>query len=257
MSTRIKSLFVKKKNNILSVYFTAGYPNVDDTMEIVKNLDAAGVDLIEIGMPFSDPLADGPVIQESSQQAIKNGMTIKLLFEQLKELRNVTEIPIVLMGYLNPVMQYGEEAFLSKCAEVGIDGIILPDLPVDIYTKYWKTLCEKEGISNIFLITPQSSEERIKAIDDVSNAFVYVVSSNSITGANKKFDRQSEYYKSIKQLGLKNPTLIGFGIHNKETFESACEYSNGVIIGTAFIKHITPEGIDKQSIQKFVNSIRS
>ncbi len=257
MSTRIKSLFEKKKNNILSVYFTAGYPAIDDTMEIIKNLDASGVDLIEIGMPFSDPLADGPVIQESSQQAIKNGMTIKLLFEQLKELRNVTEIPIVLMGYLNPVMQYGEEAFLSKCAEVGVDGIILPDLPLDIYTKHWKMLCEKEGISNIFLITPQSSEERIKALDDVSNAFVYVVSSNSITGANKKFDRQAEYYKSIKKLGLKNPTLIGFGIHNKEKFESACEYSNGVIIGTAFIKHMTSEGINKESIQEFVKNIRS
>lgn len=257
MSTRIQSLFEKKKSNIFSVYFTAGYPNVDDTLEIVKNLDAAGVDLIEIGMPFSDPLADGPVIQESSQQAIKNGMTIKLLFEQLKALRDITEIPIVLMGYLNPVMQYDEEAFISKCAELGVDGIILPDLPLDIYTKQWKSLCEKEGISNIFLITPQSSEERIKAIDAASNAFVYVVSSNSITGANKKFDRQTEYYKSIQQLGLKNPTLIGFGIHNKETFENACEYSNGVIIGTAFIKHITAEGIGKQSIQKFVNSIRS
>tara|TARA_R110000850_G_scaffold277151_1_gene424822 strand:- start:14163 stop:14933 length:771 start_codon:yes stop_codon:yes gene_type:complete len=256
MSTRIQLLF-KRKNNILSVYFTAGYPALEDTLEIVKNLDAAGVDLIEIGMPFSDPLADGQVIQESSQQAIKNGMTIKLLFEQLKELRNVTEIPIVLMGYLNPVMQYGEETFLSICSEVGVDGIILPDLPMDIYTKHWKTICEKEGVSNIFLITPQSSEERIKAIDDASNTFVYVVASNSITGSNKKFDRQTAYYKSIQQLDLKNPTLIGFGIHDKETFESACEYSKGVIIGSAFIRHITAEGISKQSIQKFVKNIRS
>ncbi len=256
MSTWIQSLF-KRKNNILSVYFTAGYPALEDTLEIVKNLDAAGVDLIEIGMPFSDPLADGQVIQESSQQAIKNGMTIKLLFEQLKGLRDITEIPVVLMGYLNPVMQYGEEAFISKCAEVGVDGIILPDLPLDIYTKHWKTMCEKEGVSNIFLITPQSSEERIKAIDDASNAFVYVVSSNSITGSNKKFDRQTAYYKSIQQLELKNPTLIGFGIHDKETFESACTYSKGVIIGSAFIRHITAEGTSKESIQKFVKNIRS
>ncbi|GGD96958.1 tryptophan synthase subunit alpha [Planktosalinus lacus] len=256
MSTRIQSIF-KRRDNILSVYFTAGYPALEDTLEIVKNLDAAGVDLIEIGMPFSDPLADGPVIQESSQQAIKNGMTIKLLFEQLKGLRDITEIPVVLMGYLNPVMQYGEEAFISKCAEVGVDGIILPDLPLDIYTKHWKTMCEKEGVSNIFLITPQSSVERIKAIDDASNAFVYVVSSNSITGSNKKFDRQTAYYKSIQQLELKNPTLIGFGIHDKETFESACTYSKGVIIGSAFIRHITAEGISKESIQEFVKNIKS
>ncbi len=257
MSTRIESLFEKKKNNILSVYFTAGYPAIDDTMEIVKNLDATGVDLIEIGMPFSDPLADGPVIQESSRQAIKNGMTIKLLFEQLKELRKSTEIPVVLMGYLNPVMQYGEKAFLSKCAEVGVDGIIIPDLPLEIYLRNWKRVCEKESISNILLITPQSSEERIAAVDKASNGFVYVVSSNSITGANKKFERQTEYYKSIKQLGLKNPTLIGFGIHDRETFDNACIYSNGVIIGSAFIKHITAEGISKESIQKFVKNIRS
>ncbi|MEX2349869.1 MAG: tryptophan synthase subunit alpha, partial [Flavobacteriaceae bacterium] len=207
-------------------------------------------------MPFSDPLADGPVIQESSQKAIQNGMTIKLLFEQLADLRKHTQIPVVLMGYLNPVLQYGLEAFLSKCTEVGVDGIILPDLPLEIYVQDWKVQFEKEGVSNILLITPQSSEDRIKAIDDASTGFVYVVSSNSITGANKKFDRQAEYYKSIKERNLKNPTLIGFGIHDSKTFEEACQYSNGVIIGTAFIKHITAEGIGEKSIHEFVKNIR-
>lgn len=257
MSVRLKTLFEKKKSNILSVYFTAGYPEIDDTLKIVKNLDAAGVDLIEIGMPFSDPLADGPVIQESSQKAIQNGMTLKLLFERLADLRVHTQIPAVLMGYLNPVMQYGDEAFLSKCAEVGIDGLILPDLPLEIYNQDWKVLTKKFDISNIFLITPQSSEERIKAIDNASNGFVYVVSSNSITGANQKFDRQAEYYNSIKQMNLKNPTLIGFGIYDSETFKEACQYSNGVIIGSAFIRHITAEGISKESIHEFVKNIRS
>lgn len=256
MNRRIQSLFEKKKKNILTVYFTAGYPAIADTLEIIKNLDAAGVDLIEIGMPFSDPLADGPVIQESSQQAIKNGMTIKLLFEQLKELRNVTEIPVVLMGYLNPVMQYGEEAFLSKCNEVGVDGIILPDLPLDIYKKRWETLFEKEGVLNIFLITPQSSEDRIRDVDATSKGFVYVVSSNSITGANKQFDRQAAYFKYIQNLKLKNPTLIGFGIHNKATYEEACAYSNGVIVGTAFIKHISNKGISQAAILEFVKQLK-
>lgn len=256
MSTRLKTLFETKKSNILSIYFTAGYPEVNDTMEIIKNLDAAGVDLIEIGMPFSDPLADGPVIQESSQKAIQNGMTLKLLFEQLADLRKHTQIPIVLMGYLNPVMQYGVEAFLSKCVEVGVDGLILPDLPLEIYVEDWKAQFEKKGVSNILLITPQSSENRIKAIDNASSGFVYVVSSNSITGANKKFDRQAEYYKSIKERNLNNPTLIGFGIHDSETFKEACEYSNGVIVGTAFIKHISKNGISEDSISGFVRQLK-
>jgi len=256
MSNRLGTLFETKKSNILSIYFTAGYPEIDDTMKIVKNLDAAGVDLIEIGMPFSDPLADGPVIQESSQRAIKNGMTIKLLFEQLKELRKQTQIPVVLMGYLNPVMQYGEEEFLKKCSEVGVDGLILPDLPLDIYANQWQKMSEKAGISNILLITPQSSEERIKAIDKLSSGFVYVVSSNSITGANKKFDAQAEYFKYIQSLKLKNPTLIGFGIHDRATFEEVCKYSNGVIVGTAFIKHIAEKGISKDSISDFVNQLK-
>ncbi|WP_339609927.1 tryptophan synthase subunit alpha [uncultured Planktosalinus sp.] len=257
MSKRLDKLFETKKNNILSIYFTAGYPEINDTLKIVKNLDAAGVDLIEIGMPFSDPLADGPVIQESSQKAIQNGMTIKLLFEQLTDLRKITQIPIVLMGYLNPVMQYGEEAFLSKCAEVGVDGLILPDLPLEIYNQDWKILSKKFDISNILLITPQSTEERISAIDDASNGFVYVVSSNSITGANNTFDRQAEYFQYIQQLRLKNPTLIGFGIHDSETYKEACQYSNGVIIGSAFIRHTTSEGISIKSIYEFVKNIRS
>jgi tryptophan synthase alpha chain len=223
----------------LSVYFTAGYPNLNDTVEIIKQLSSKGVDLIEIGVPFSDPLADGPVIQHSSQVALKNGMSVKLLFEQLKDIRKVTDIPLVLMGYVNPIIHFGFENFCQKAQEVGIDGFIIPDLPMLEYQREFKPVSDKYGIENVFLITPETSAERIRVVDENTNAFIYMVSSASTTGVQKSFEgAKEEYFNRIKSMNLKNPAMIGFGISNKQTFESACKYSSGAIIGSAFIKSL-------------------
>lgn len=236
---RINKLFKEKGNNILSVYFTAGYPNLNDTVEIIRQLSSKGVDLIEIGVPFSDPLADGPVIQHSSQVALKNGMSVKLLFEQLKDIRKVTDIPLVLMGYVNPIIHFGFENFCQKAQEVGIDGFIIPDLPMLEYQKEFKPVSDKYGIENVFLITPETSAERIRVVDENTNAFIYMVSSASTTGVQKSFEgAKEEYFNRIKSMNLKNPAMIGFGISNKQTFESACKYSSGAIIGSAFIKSL-------------------
>ena len=236
---RINKLFKEKGNNILSVYFTAGYPNLNDTVEIIKQLSSKGVDLIEIGVPFSDPLADGPVIQHSSQVALKNGMSVKLLFEQLKDIRKVTDIPLVLMGYVNPIIHFGFEKFCQKAQEVGIDGFIIPDLPMLEYQREFKPVSDKYGIENVFLITPETSAERIRVVDENTNAFIYMVSSASTTGVQKSFEgAKEEYFNRIKSMNLKNPAMIGFGISNKQTFESACKYSSGAIIGSAFIKSL-------------------
>lgn len=256
MSNRIQQLFSKKKGNILSIYFTAGYPKLDDTLEIVKNLENAGVDLIEIGFPFSDPLADGPVIQQSSQKAIENGMTLKLLFEQLKNIRQQTNIPLILMGYFNPVLQFGVEKFVEKCSEVGIDGVIIPDLPVDYYEAHFKNLFQKNGLSNILLITPETNNARVQMMDALSDGFIYMVSSNSLTGSENNLAHQSDYFNRINQLNLTNPTLIGFGIHDKQTFKSACENSSGAIIGSAFVKHLTTYGTSKEFISEFVKKFK-
>ena len=257
MSNRISNLFRQKKENILSIYFTAGYPNLNDTLDIIKHLDDAGVDLIEIGFPFSDPLADGPTIQESSQKAIENGMNLSMLFEQLEDLRKFTEIPIVLMGYFNPVLQFGEDKFIQKCQETGVDGIILPDMPLDYFEDYLKTKFEAANLCNVLLITPETSEERIQKIDALSTGFVYMVSSNSITGGNKNMNLQEDYFKHIQNMQLSNPRLIGFGIYSQSTFENACQYGNGAIIGSAFIKHLAQYGVSQKSIQSFIKSIRS
>jgi tryptophan synthase alpha chain len=253
---RIDTRFQQNKNNLLSIYFTAGFPNLNDTLSIIKHLDEASVDMIEIGFPFSDPLADGPVIQQSSGQAIENGMTLTVLFEQLKDVRKHTQLPLVLMGYMNPVLQYGEKAFFAKCKEIGIDGVILPDMPLDYFEHKLKSLVEENNIANILLITPETSTERIQQIDDLSKGFVYMVSSNSITGGNKTMDLQTDYFNRIKDMNLKNPTIIGFGIKDKETYENACKYSNGAIIGTAFIQHLKQHGTSKESIQTFIKNIR-
>ncbi|MBP5136571.1 MAG: tryptophan synthase subunit alpha [Paludibacteraceae bacterium] len=236
---RINKLFQEKGKNILSVYFTAGYPKLDDTVETIKQLSSKGVDLIEIGVPFSDPLADGPVIQHSSQVALKNGMSVKLLFEQLKDIRKVTDIPLVLMGYVNPIIHFGFENFCKKAQEVGIDGFIIPDLPMLEYQKEFKPISDKYGIENVFLITPETSDERIREVDDNTNAFIYMVSSASTTGVQSSFaGAKEDYFNRIKSMNLKNPAMIGFGISNKQTFESACKYSSGAIIGSAFIKSL-------------------
>ena len=251
---RIDQKFRENKK-LLSIYFSAGFPNLDDTVPILKKLQTAGVDMVEIGLPFSDPLADGPTIQASSTQAIRNGMTTKKLFSQLEGIRKHIKIPLVLMGYFNPMMQYGIEKFCSRCETIGIDGIIIPDLPVDVYHENYKALFDKHGLYNMFLITPQTSEARIKYIDKVSNGFIYMVSSASVTGAKSTFgNTQTEYFKRIATLKLKTPTVIGFGISNQETYKIACDQSRGAIIGSAFIQFLEKEGEEK--IGSFIKSIR-
>ena len=251
---RIDQKFRENKK-LLSIYFSAGFPNLGDTIPILKKLQTAGVDMVEIGLPFSDPLADGPTIQASSTQALHNGMTTEKLFSQLEGIRKHIEIPLVLMGYFNPMMQYGIEKFCSRCETIGIDGIIIPDLPVDVYHENYKALFDKHGLYNMFLITPQTSEARIKYIDKVSNGFIYMVSSASVTGAKSTFgNTQTEYFKRIATLKLKTPTVIGFGISNQETYKIACDQSRGAIIGSAFIQFLKKEGEEK--IGSFIKSIR-
>ena len=256
MKNRINQLFETKKENILSVYFTAGYPNLNDTAEIIRLLEKHGADLIEIGMPFSDPTADGPTIQKSSERALKNGMNLELLFEQLAEIRKTVKIPLVLMGYINPVLQYGIESFCSKCAEIGIDGTILPDLPLEEYEEHYKEYFINNNLHNIMLITPQTSEKRIRQIDAVSSGFIYMVSSASVTGAGKRVeDFQQDYFERIQKMQLKNPRLIGFGISDKSTFENACKYASGAIIGSAFIKSLQNKIALEERISSFINQI--
>jgi tryptophan synthase alpha chain len=240
---------------VLSIYFTAGYPAKEDTTLVLQSLQDEGVDLIEIGLPFSDPLADGPTIQESSTAALKNGMSTQLLFEQLKDIRKTIHIPLIVMGYFNPMLQYGVEAFLAQCAAIGIDGIIMPDLPLAEYELHYNDLYEKHGIKNIFLITPQTSDARIKAIDAASDAFIYLVSTASVTGSKSGFGaEQEDYFKRIKDMNLKNPLVVGFGIHDAHTFEQATQNTSGAIIGSAFIKTITAEGLS--GIAPFIKSLR-
>jgi len=245
---------LKADKKLLSIYFTAGYPSLNDTATIIENLEKNGVDMIEIGLPFSDPLADGPTIQASSTQALKNGMTTDVLFKQLKDIRKTVNIPLIIMGYFNPMFQYGIEAFCKKCQEVGIDGLIIPDLPVDVYHREYQAIFEKYGLINVFLITPQTSDERIRYIDSISNGFIYMVSSASTTGAQSGFgDEQTNYFKRIGNMKLNNPQVIGFGISNNETFTQATTYAKGAIIGSAFVKHITNNG--PASIDTFVKHI--
>ena len=246
--------FEEKNKKILSVYFTAGYPQIDDTIDIIKNLAGAGVEMIEIGLPFSDPLADGPTIQESSTLALNNGMTTEKLFEQLSGIRNEIDIPLLIMGYFNPILQYGVAEFCSRCAEIGIDGLIIPDLPVDVYDSNYKSIFEKYGLYNVFLITPQTSEERIRYIDKISKGFIYMVSSASTTGAKDRFDdEQVSYFKRIDSMQLKSPKVIGFGISNHQTFMQATEHAEGAIIGSAFVKFLSDHSIEQ--IDQFTQSI--
>ncbi|MEO0571605.1 MAG: tryptophan synthase subunit alpha [Bacteroidota bacterium] len=252
---RIKTK-LKEDKKLLSIYFTAGYPHLHDTVPIIQELQGAGVDMIEIGLPFSDPLADGPTIQESSTIALTNGMHTELLFEQLKDIRNTVHIPLIVMGYFNPMLQYGVEAFCAKCAEIGIDGIIMPDLPLDVYQEEYESIYKKYGLVNVFLITPQTSEERIRAIDQASDGFIYMVSSASTTGAKQGFgEKQKAYFERIASLHLANPQIVGFGISNSEAFEAATKEAKGAIIGSAFIKHLTEFGT--QEIFEFVQKIKT
>ena len=245
---------LKSDKKLLSIYFTAGFPSLDDTVSIIQNLEKSGVDMIEIGLPFSDPLADGPTIQASSTQALKNGMTTKLLFKQLSNIRESVKIPLIIMGYFNPILQYGVDAFCQKCKEIGIDGLIIPDLPIDVYHENYKSIFEAHGIINVFLITPQTSIDRIRFIDSISNGFIYMVSSASITGSQSGFGTtQTDYFSRIAIMNLKNPQIVGFGISNNETFTQATKHAKGAIIGSAFIKYLTNNEV--HTIDNFVNKI--
>lgn len=255
---RIDQLFKEKSEGILNIYFTAGYPQLEDTTRIILTLDRAGVDIIEIGMPYSDPMADGPTIQHSGSVALKNGMTLDVLFDQLAGIRQMTRIPLLFMGYLNQMMQYGVDRFISACQRVGIDGLIIPDLPVDIYEEELKEKIERSGLYMIFLITPQTPEQRVRKIDDLARGFIYMVSSASITGAKSGItDHQLAYFDRIKSMRLKNPRLIGFGISNYDTFHQACKYANGAIVGSAFIKHLgaSNNGLE-ESVHSFIQQLK-
>ena len=245
----------KEPKKLLSIYFTAGFPELDDTKSVIKELEASGVDMIEIGLPFSDPLADGPTIQESSTQALNNGMTTEKLFEQLSSIRKEVEIPLLIMGYFNPMLQYGIEAFCEKCAETGIDGLIIPDLPVDVFHQEYMEIFDKYGLYNVFLITPQTSDERIKYIDSISKGFIYMVSSASTTGAKNSFgSQQDEYFERINNLQLNTPQIVGFGISNYDTFIKATAHASGAIVGSAFVKFLKENSIAK--IPEFINQIK-
>ena len=254
---RLQQLFNNKKKDILSIYYTAGYPNLNNTMQIAQALEKAGADFLEIGFPYSDPVADGPTIQASSKQALDNGMTLHLLFEHLNDLRQTVKIPILLMGYVNPVLQFGVENFCKACKEVGVDGCIIPDLPMYEYEELYQPVFEANGISNIFLVTPQTSEERIRKIDSLSNAFIYLLSSAATTGQNLDVSANARaYFSRIQAMNLANPLMIGFGISDKQTFDAANEYASGAIIGSAFVKCLA-QGDLEENVKTFMKAFRS
>ena len=251
---RLKELFATKNQNLCSVFFTAGFPNLNDSINIIENLGKSGVDFIEVGLPYSDPLADGPTIQHSSEVALNNGINLDVIFNQLKSIKETNKTPLVLMGYLNQVLKYGEEKFCEQCVACGIDTVILPDLPMIEFETHYQELFANYGISSVFLITPQTSEERIRKIDTLTEAFIYVVASASITGAKGEISaEQIAYFERIKAMNLKSTLIVGFGISNKSTFNKVCEYVNGAIIGSAFIKHLDANGVD--TIDEFVESV--
>jgi len=253
---RLKHLFEHKKGPALSIYFTAGYPELNTTLDIAEALEKAGADFLEIGFPYSDPVADGPVIQESSQKALNNGMALEILFKQLKDLRKRVTIPVMLMGYVNPVLQYGVENFCRDAAEAGVDGIIVPDLPMYEYEELYSECFAKHQLSNIFLVTPQTSEERIRKIDGLSNGFIYLLSSSSTTGKNLSVSQNTEdYFKRIQSMNLKNPVVIGFGISDHESFQKANQYANGAIVGSAFVKLLGSDGY-LEKIPEFIREIK-
>ena len=254
---RLLQLFEKKKGNVLNVYCTAGYPQLDSTLPVMKALQENGADIIELGMPYSDPLADGPVIQQSSLQALENGMSMAKLFDQLKDFRHTIYTPVILMGYMNPVLQYGFEKFCQHAADVAVDGLILPDLPIYEFETEYGAIIKKYGLSFIFLVTPETSEERIRKIDELSSGFIYAVSSSSTTGNNKDIAQQEGYFKRLKDMKLKNPVLVGFGIKDKPTFQAACAYANGAIIGSAYIKALENTEDINAATNNFLGTILS
>lgn len=253
--SRIADLFKRKNQRILNIYCTAGYPNLDSTLKVMKALQDNGADMIELGMPYSDPLADGPVIQASSTVALANGMTIKKLFEQLKDFRKDIKLPVILMGYMNPVLQYGFEKFCIDAAAVGIDGLILPDLPEYEFETEYGAIIKKYGLDFIFLVTPETSEERIKRLDSLSTGFLYAVSSSSTTGKDKNMADVVNYLQKLINLKLRNLILVGFGIKDKATFDAACNHANGAIIGSAFVKAMEGAQNEELSVKQFLKSV--
>lgn len=253
---RIKQLFENKKKDILSIYFTAGYPNLNDTCDIIRELENNGIDLIEVGIPFSDPMADGPTIQASGTVALRNGMTLKVLFDQLKDIRKDVSIPLIMMGYLNPIMRYGFDNFCKKCKEIGLDGAIIPDLPFDDYINEYKPIADKYDIKIVMLITPETSDERIRLIDEHTDSFIYMVSSAATTGAQQSFDdKKQAYFRKINGMNLRNPRLIGFGISNKATLEAAQANSSGAIIGSKFITLLKESANIKEAVKALKDSL--
>ena len=252
---KIGELFKTKNRNILNMYCTAGYPRLNDTVTVLRALQEHGADIIEVGIPYSDPLADGPVIQASSMRALQNGMNIPLLFGQLKDFRPELKIPLILMGYLNPVLQYGFKRFCEKAKECGVDGLIIPDIPVAEYEREYRQVIETNGLDFIFLITPETSEERIRKIDSLGSGFLYAVSSSSITGTEKDFSAVETYLKRLIDMKLENPLLVGFGISDRKSFESVCKHANGAIIGSAFVKAIAQASDIDGGTKEFIKGI--
>lgn len=254
---RITNLFETKQNDILSVYFTAGYPKLDDTVTVLKELEKKGIDMVEVGIPFSDPMADGVVIQEAATQALHNGMTLHRLFDQLENIRPEVKIPVILMGYLNPIMQFGFEDFCRRCVETGVDGMIIPDLPFADYMSDYKEIADRYNLKMIMLITPETSEERIRLIDENTSGFIYMVSSAATTGAQQSFDDQKQaYFRRINGMNLRNPRLVGFGISNKATFEAASSNSSGAIIGSKFIQLQKSEATIEKAIDMLLEGLK-
>ena len=253
---KLDKLFIEKQKNLLSLYFTAGYPNLNDTNEILSSVENYGADLVEIGIPFSDPVADGPVIQFSNSASIENGMTLKILFDQLRESKLSSKIPKILMGYFNPIFKYGVDDFCKSCNDVGIDGVIIPDLPLAEFEEKYQKKFKDNGIHFIFLVSPQTSLERLRQIDKLSNSFVYAVSTNSTTGGELNFESQKEYFQRLKN-ELTNPFLIGFGVKDRKSFQSASKYANGAIVGSAFIKALSENGELKSKIKNFIKQIKN
>ena len=252
----IYNILKEKSSNNLSIYFTAGFPELHDTTKVIRELSNANVDFIEVGLPYSDPLADGPTIQKSSQKALQNGINLDIVFDQLLQIKGTIKTPLVLMGYLNQLLKYGEEKFCQKVVDCGIDTLILPDLPMVEYENHYQSLFDSYGINNVFLITPQTTDERILKIDSYTKSFIYMVASSAITGAKGEIsEEQIAYFKRIKSMNLKSKLIIGFGISDHQTFSKACEFAHGAIIGSAFIENLENNGVDRT--HEFIRSIIS
>lgn len=257
MKNRINTLFEEKQKNILSVYYPAGFPRLEDTLPVLTELQAAGANMVEIGIPFSDPMADGTVIQNASGIALRNGISLKKIFTQLEALRSTIHIPVILMGYLNPIMQYGFERFCQSCVQTGVDGMIIPDLPFADYVSHYKSIAERHHLNVIMLITPETSEDRVRLIDQNTAGFIYMVSSASTTGVQKDFNQdKQDYFERINRMGLKNPRLVGFGVSNKQTLDAANANASGAIVGSKFVQLLENSESTKEAVQKLLAGLR-